>query len=179
MATPAGVNPIADPDGADCGIGQEGPVWFLAGTGGTTVTRTCTVPKGKSIGFALVTFLNDYPCPDASFEPAPGQTVEDFLAEGAAGIIDLTDTLTAELDGVAIADPYSYRVASGLFRFTAAGDMDTFDPCATGSPQLGVTDGFFLVLKPLAPGEHVLHFTGGISAFPFFMDVTWILTIEG
>jgi hypothetical protein len=35
-------------------MGQDGPVWFLAGTPGGPVTRDCTIPEGKQLYFPLV-----------------------------------------------------------------------------------------------------------------------------
>jgi hypothetical protein len=44
----ADVNPNLDDTGANCGQGQAGNVWFLAGTfGGDPVTRKCTIPSNK------------------------------------------------------------------------------------------------------------------------------------
>jgi hypothetical protein len=34
LSIPAATNPILDPDGENCELGQSGSVWFLAGTGG-------------------------------------------------------------------------------------------------------------------------------------------------
>src|ERR1044071_3518430 len=46
----------------DCGLGQSGSVWFLAGTAGQgPVTRSCTIPTGKALFFPIVTIVNDYP----------------------------------------------------------------------------------------------------------------------
>jgi len=55
FSIPAATNPAADTTGANCGEGQAGPVWFLAGTFiNTAVTRACTVPAGKALFFPLV-----------------------------------------------------------------------------------------------------------------------------
>ena len=72
LAIPASQNPIFDQTGADCGLGQNGGVWYLAGTTGGAVTRTCTIPAGKSIFFPIINVNNDYPCPDPGFQPPPG-----------------------------------------------------------------------------------------------------------
>jgi len=58
----------------DCSLGQSGSVWFLAGTAGQgPVTRSCTIPSGKALFFPIITYLNDYPCPDPNFQPPPGR----------------------------------------------------------------------------------------------------------
>src|SRR5262245_64614624 len=67
----------------DCGLGQSGSVWFLAGTAGQgPVTRSCTIPAGKALFFSIISYLNDYPCPDPNFQPPPGVTLEDWLTDG-------------------------------------------------------------------------------------------------
>ncbi len=60
---PLSRNPVYDLNGAYCGVGQHGPVWFLAGTsGGDPVSRSCTIPHNKLIFFPIINYLNDYPC---------------------------------------------------------------------------------------------------------------------
>jgi hypothetical protein len=58
---PAATNPVEDPTGESCHLGQQGPVWFLAGTFGGTVTRTCTIPEGKFLFFPIVNVPGDVP----------------------------------------------------------------------------------------------------------------------
>lgn len=53
LSAPTPVNPLVDPVGADCAAGQSGSVWFLAGTFGGAVTRTCNVPVGRSLFFPV------------------------------------------------------------------------------------------------------------------------------
>ena len=105
-----------DPTGANSFVGQSGPVWFLAGKSGdqVPVTREVVVPEGKHIFFPLINIINDYPCPDASFQPGPGQTLEQFLAEFAKAVIDTTVDLAAEIDGEPVENIYQYRAASKL-----------------------------------------------------------------
>src|ERR1051325_2933921 len=49
LAIPADENPLTDTTGEFCDVGQAGPVWFLAGTFGSSVERSCTIPAGKAI----------------------------------------------------------------------------------------------------------------------------------
>ena len=98
MSIPFNVSPATDKTGIHCGINQAGPVWFLGVPLGGTNTLNCTIPAGKVILAPAATFINDYPCPDPSFEPAIGQTLEDFLTQGVTPIIDSFST-AVELDG--------------------------------------------------------------------------------
>jgi len=85
---------------ANCSIGQSGPVWFLDVPGQAVVIRSCTVPAGKSIFFPILAVGNDYPCPpEFNFEPAPGQSLEDFLTEGARFLTDQVTELEVESTG--------------------------------------------------------------------------------
>ncbi len=154
MSIPANVNSAFD-DGTNCGINQEGPVWFLAGPIDPNFSRTCTIPHGKAILSPIVDFINDYPCPDPAFKPAAGQSLEDFLAAGIADLVSQTSG-QAILNGKPLK---ARRVTTNLFGFTGAASLSVLDSCVTGSPQVGVSDGYFFVIEPLPRGDHVLQIT--------------------
>ena len=158
-----------DPTGQFFAADQSGPVWFLEGGFGSQ-ERFNTLPLGTYLLCPLFVYLNDYPCPDPDFHPAPGQSMEDFLTEGARAVIDGITPPSMEVDGVAINNPTSYRATSGLFTFTGDLSMQAFDGCVTGTPQVGVSDGYLVLLKPLAPGAHTLRFSG-------FGDIVIHLTV--
>jgi len=174
---PAAQNPIQDTTGEFGSLNQSGPVWFLAGTFGTTVERTITIPEGKGIFFPIFNYFNDYPCPDPAFHPAPGQTLEAFLAEGAAAVIDSATALAVQVDGVELQDLFNYRAASHLVTFTADPSWLALDSCITpGQPQFGVADGYWVMHTPLPKGEHTIHIFA--TAGGFVPDVTYHLTIQ-
>ena len=182
LSFPIDQNPIMDPTGEFASQGQSGPVWFLAGTSGGTAERAVTIPAGKAIFFSMLNLINDYPCPDPNFQPAPGQTLEEFLTEGAAFFIDHTTVLFAEVDGVPLKNLFNYRATSGLFTFTGDPSLVSFDPCITGAPQQAVADGYWVMLAPLRRGAHTIRF-GGTEEFPefdfsFSVDVTFHITVE-
>jgi hypothetical protein len=165
----------------DCGLGQSDSLWFLAGTVGQgPVTRSCTIPTGKALFFPIIGYINDYPCPDPNFQPPPGQTLEQFLTEGAEAVINLVTQLEVVVDGQPLSDLFSYRATSRLFTFTADPSLVAFDSCVTGTEQYGVTDGYWILLNPLPPGAHtvffraVIDFGGGNT---FEVQVTYNLTI--
>jgi hypothetical protein len=177
LGLPVDKNPIMDPDGRFGALGQSGSVWFLAGTFSAKAERSVTVPTGKSIFFPLINIFNDYPCPDPTFQPPPGQTLEEFLAAGAAAFIDPTTEMTAEVDGVSLENLFDYRGISPLSAFTADPSWVVLDPCVTGRPQVGVSDGYWVMLTPLTPGKHTIHFTSATST-GFGLDVTCHLTVR-
>jgi hypothetical protein len=184
LSIPAAQNPLFDATGADCAVGQNGGRWFLAGTPGGVVTRSCTVPEGKKIFFPIVAVENDYPCPDPTFQPAPGQSLKDFLTNGTAsipGAVTMVNTaadLQASLDGTSIPILSAYRGTSNMYSF--AGDPSltpVFDPCITGSQQKAVSDGYWLLLAPLSTGQHTLQFGGSLFGNPP-ESATYDLTVQ-
>jgi len=177
---PAAKNPIQDTTGEFGSLNQSGPVWFLAGTFGETAKRTLTIPGGKGIFFPIFNTFYDYPCPEPPpFQPAQGQSLEDFLAALAAAYIDYATALAVQVDGVELQHPFNYRAASHLVTFTADPSWVTLDPCVTGTPQSGVSDGYWVMLAPLPKGEHTIHISAAaaVPGYPFNLDVTYHLTV--
>jgi hypothetical protein len=159
---PTGSNPLLDLTGASCGVDQEGPVWFLPSViPGAPVfqgERSCTIPHQRALLVQTAGFLNDYPCPDPTFQPAPGQSLYDFLIGPASAFIDTVYFFEVTLDGVPQPDMLRFRLASKDL-FQVRGDLSlqtTLDGCITGRPQPAVADGYVFMVKPLARGEHTL-----------------------
>jgi hypothetical protein len=161
LSIPVGADPNSDTEGVDCGVNQDGDVWFLAGPLAPGYSRTCVIPAGKAILSAVVAFIDDFPCPNPDFKPPAGQSLEAFLRADVGPYIDAVSLATATLDGKPLK---VRRVATGLFGFTGAASLSAYDPCITGSPQLGVSDGYWVTIDPPAPGTHTLHIR---SSSPF------------
>ena len=88
------------------------------------------------------------------------------------------------IDGVAVANILSYRVPSPQFTFTAPTPWIFGD---TGGAGTSVGDGYFLMLAPLAVGQHTLHFGGAFHFavaegdpfdFDASLDMTYHLTVR-
>jgi hypothetical protein len=154
LSIPLGVSPLNDTTGANCGINQKGPVWFLAAPGGGTLSTECTLPAGKALLSGLYDLYDDYPCPDPTFAPKPPQSLDAFLQNDAVQYIAPFVSGSASLDGKPVT---VRRVKSPLFEFTGAISLAAGDPCITGSPQLAVADGYYVFVDPLSPGRHVLR----------------------
>jgi len=199
-SVPAFANPIGPwvgitpqssyPRGYDCGTGQDrnSPVFFLAGTPGNAAERDCTIPARKMIFFPVINIGNEYPCPDHSFRPGPGQSLEQFLTIGyrpnfgARQFMDAPPPLKATLDGLALvpddlAKPPTtnpYRATSPMFRIRIDPTLATvnWDPCIMpGTEQSAVSDGYWIMLNPLTPGRHTLSFSGGTLSVIFNLTV--------
>lgn len=160
----------------DIGAGQSGPVWFLAGANnGLTSPRTGVVPAGKFLFFPMANAINDYPCPpEFNFEPDPGESLEDFLQRTGDDYLPALTDLFAQIDGTPLKNLANYRAISEMFTFTADPAATWFDPCITGKRQKGVAVGYWLLLAPLPPGQHTLHF----GAPSWGQDITYVLTVK-
>jgi hypothetical protein len=161
VSQPFAHNPLFDQTGADCANGQSGPVWFIPPIAGPHVfsgSRSCTIPFGKAILLDIGHDLNDYPCPPAfGFEPAPGESLYDFLIRTDLPIMNSVNELDVSLDGQPFSDVLGYRfISQQLLYFTGDPSMQAFDPCITGSLQPGIVDGFFMMFKPLDRGQHTI-----------------------
>jgi hypothetical protein len=181
VGQPFAHNPLFDQTGADCGNGQQGPVWFIPPIAGPHVfsgSRSCTIPAGKAILLDIGHDLNDYPCPPAfGFEPTPGESLYDFLIRTDLPIMDSVNLLDVSLDGQPFSDVLGYRfISPSLFYFTGDSSMQAFDPCITGTLQPAIVDGFFMMFKPLDPGQHtiVVHGTntfGDDKTFAYHLTI--------
>ena len=153
FSIPLSLNPN-DTATADPGQNQRGPVYFLANP--PIDGRTFDVPRHKAIAVLLSSVLNDYPCPDPTFQPAPGQSLFDFLTLGAAQADNVAD-IESSFDGEALSDLTSSHFTSHkLMHITGDLSLQVLDSCITGSPQPAVIEAYFMMIKPPRPGTHVL-----------------------
>lgn len=153
VSIPPGVTPAEDDEGLNRGINQPDGFWFVGGPVVPSFSRSCVIPAGRAIVVPLFAVFNDFPCPDLSFKPAPGQSLEVFLLAGIAPFIDGVSLVDAQLDARTLK---VRRVATPVFGFTGAAGLTGVDPCITGSPQLGVSDGHWVFIDPPPRGDHVL-----------------------
>jgi len=176
FSVPASQNPELV-DSADCGVGQTGPVFFIPGEQHDVYTRSCTVPARTPVLWPIWSLFNDYPCPDPTFQPAPGQSLEDFLAQGARAFDDAVKNLAATIDGKPV-DLSKVRYTTGLVSFTGDPSLTaTLDGCVTGSQQVGVADGWFVLLR-LSAGDHTLVVTATAPS-GHATSQTFLLHVQG
>jgi hypothetical protein len=173
LPIPSSTNPLNDKTGALCGQNQNGPVWFLPGSNLGPVVRNCTVPEGKAILFAALTS-------ECSFAEYPTDSTESQLRSCAINQ-DEGGIPHVSIDGVDLQALNTYKVQSPLFNFNFPKD-NVFG--APAGPTQAVSDGIFIILQPLRPGDHSLHFSGVVIANPtlgtqsFAIDVTYHLTVQ-
>ena len=94
---------------------------------------------------------------------------------------DNTIDLKASIDGKQLTNLEHYRVMSSLFNITIPQNNVLGLPA--GKTQM-ISDGFWMFLKPLAPGSHDVQFNGLTPGDPttgtnnFAVDVTYHLTVK-
>ncbi len=176
-------HPIA---GGPCAAGQTGDVFFVAGNFGGTETRTCTVPAGKALFFPI---LNSLCWPGPEKKGCDTYLTTADLTACAARIFDEgpARTMAVTLDGAPLTDLEAYRASTGRFSWPpppfpasewVAPLLGRIEANACGIPEgdrFGVSDGFWLMLRPLPPGAHVLRIAGRIAG-AIDLDVTYQLT---
>jgi hypothetical protein len=177
---PSDANPVVDLTGELAGLGQSGPVWFLAGTFGQTTTRTVTVPRGKTLFFPIIniTWIN---IPELGDNPWSDEQ-RDFAREFIAPFIDNAFNLSCQIDGVEVANIENYRSTTqdgGEYMVSFPENGLWGLPAGDYGPT--VDDGIYLMVAPLRPGRHIIHFTAaseGSFAGSFALDVTYDLTVK-
>lgn len=144
-------NPAADPTGKNCGLKQTGPVWFLPGTFGGINERTCTIPAGKAILLSAINVMCSYAEHHLKTEPE--------LRACAKADQDKVTATSIAVDGVQL-NPV--RLQSPLFTVTLPPNN------ALGlKPQTtpAISDGYWVFLQPLPPGNHTIHSSGSLVDF--------------
>jgi hypothetical protein len=144
-------NPMLDQTGEDCAQAQNqtGPVWFLAGTSGGSAERICTIPAGKAILIPIINAI--YTRTASETEEEMRTTIKEY--------IDTVTTLEASIDGVPLQNLSNYRVQSLAFNVTLPKDNVIGEPEGT---YLAVSDGYWVFLEPLPPGEHEIRLHAAI-----------------
>jgi hypothetical protein len=171
------INPYFDTTGSLCNEGQGGPVFYLVGspTGATLTTRYCTVPAGKAL---LIPLINGE-C--STIEP--GGFHIDNASQGhtcAEAWVDGLGTISMTIDGYRVKDLTSYRFQSPFYYFNVPPD-NNFTGTVGPTEAWSVSDGYWVMVKPLKPGVHVIHvyakMVGGLQAGAI-QNFTYVLTIQ-
>ena len=198
LSYPAPVNPLLDTTGAFSHLGDRGPVFFLAATTGTVgnhqVSRTVTIMSDQAVFFPVMPFITW----GAISAYTPG-TYPNLLrdAEETAGIEPSgaapNTTLLLTLNGSPLPLPektpslFDFRQTSpNLFNlFVPANNAFGFTTSLYPGNFPSVSDGWWVLLKPLPVGHYTLRFRGdttGIGAYaaspPFFTDTTYKIIVR-
>jgi hypothetical protein len=181
---PLADNPITDPDGSRGGADYQpqGPVWYLAGTFGGPAERWVEIPTDTSLLFPIINW--DVWSPEdcwwmgASVEPNPctaGQLqafFNDFFTNHVTGLL-------VTVDGEAVPNLFAHRAISGPFTLPIYPDTLWTDFGYTaGARYPNLSDGYYVMLKPLAPGEHVVAFAAEVDNNPGQQVTYHLLVVE-
>ena len=180
------VNPFTElgQDGCDAGLQDNSKLLFLVGSAKDNVTgfpeHECGIPQGTSILFPIVNVL----CDDLEVNTPFFAQTEQGQRICANNLLDNYYNLTLEIDGYEVQNLEQYRIDSpaGGFEFTAVPNNPVAIPAGNGT---GVSDGFWILLKPLKPGEHTITFSGAIDfrdvpglGFIFEAGATYFLDVQ-
>ncbi len=172
---PVDAHPLLDT--ADGSAGQTGPVWFLGGVFGSgPVERTLTIPAGKALFFPILNqgyFLTD------------DTDTEEASREFTNAVLDHVVTSFAEIDGRPVYHLDRFRTESALFNVGPLPENNLFG-LDQGTVIPTVDEGIYLLLLPLSPGEHTIHFGGEVFVpedvlgfeYGFTQDVTYHIIVE-
>jgi hypothetical protein len=178
LPIPSSTNPMLDKTGAFGHLGQQGPVWFLAGVwGGGSAERFCAVPKRKHILFSILNNIwIQTPLDD------PKLREPDWRRLTTVGPPPLNGSqLEATLDGKPIIfNPNTpiIRSQSPVFFMARPFPLDNIfgqKPSDLGTGPI-VSDGFWVMLPPLSPGLHTLCFKASGQGVTY-QEVTYHLTV--
>jgi hypothetical protein len=143
---PEATNPVADRTGQHCARNQPDDVWFLAGTFGGSVKRTCRVPAGRRIVAPLVNLV-----------AGSSADCADFMADARG---------SAALDGTKLKP--ERRAGDDVLVDAAAGNALGFE---TGRVS-GTACGLWVRFGPLPAGKHTLKIRGAAADFAVAVDYT-------
>jgi hypothetical protein len=170
-------------EGCDVGLQENGKLLFLVGTSKNFTTypdngfpvHECEIQKGTQILFPIVNTVCDTLEVNTPFFGA-NETTQRICANN---IANTAFDLHANIDGFEVKNPEQYRVDSpaGGFTLTAVDNNPVGIPPGNGT---AVQDGFWILLKPLKPGEHVISFSGAFdeTLVPGEFGATYILDIQ-
>ncbi len=195
-------NLLVAPDGhVDCGFGQtSNKVWFLAGTFTSTAApgqptalaanRQCTVPRGTKLFFPIVNAEQDNVDATNDKNPPTHYNVAQ-LAAAAKGFMDPVRGMRAWIDGKSVPGLSNtattpFRVKSPLFSYCVPSRRNSLYaaigadvPAGRIPPPGAKADGAFVMLRPLSPGVHHLHWVGGVPGPDgFSQDIRYTITVK-
>jgi hypothetical protein len=180
LPIPKNVNPLEDRTGAMCNYGKNGQnetktIFYLTGNSGGNTVKTCKIPTG--LGLFIPVLAGEF-----SQGESKGSTVED-LNMTAKSDQESMQNLVLSING----KPIPEGVLRNYAKLT--GDFDTIFPDnavygANPGPSKAVADGYYVITKPLPPGNYDIIFSGripsepGSTEPPFSTQSTYHLIVE-
>jgi hypothetical protein len=155
----------------------QGNTWFLAGTEGGSAeetVRTCTVPAETQLFFPIVsaTFFITFP-PDEN-----KQVARDYVKNFIRAVEEDPDlSIVVTVDGEEISSDQIVRAKTSFFPLTFPEDNLYANFGVEAGTYQTITNGLWLTLPPLPPGEHTIHFELSAPNADVFQNNTYHLTV--
>ncbi len=190
---PFSLHPLTDETGANAGQGQVDPVWFIGGEFATPfgapdghAERTMTIPKGRALFFPIANNEQDnITCNAPDYVPLSPSELANYFQTPRYDVRDVYCTV----DDVTVVDSpdgdaaQRFRAKSSAFSFLLTADSIASNLC--GAPPVATlvdpaySDGLWVMLAPLAPGEHTVTFGAQFPPYPggWRLDITYHITV--
>ncbi len=157
-------SPLNDKTGDFAATGQHGKVWFLAGNGGGVDERVITIPADVSLLVPVLTAIYF----DEGLEPG---LTEEAMRAALDEFMSGATTLEVSLDHQPLPRRAMTRAQSEVFpTFFPENNLLAEIGVLKGVYPLSVADGYYLMLKPLSSGTHVLKIRGGTADFMSYVE---------
>lgn len=179
ISFPNGASPITDPTGALSSLGDQGEVFFLAGTISGPANRVATVREGQTLLLPIEFVVSPI--------PLFGNSEAEVRADAAATIGEASD-LFVTIDGSPAPLPPTTSSLLDFYQTTPPGTFPLTIPDDNifGAP-VGTFDsvavGYWVMLEGLSVGVHTLHFGGHFEGTPSLgyppidTDITYTVTV--
>jgi hypothetical protein len=186
---PADRHPFFDETGTNAYAEQPDPVFYLVGVNNrsNTAARAVSILEQTYLFFPVINFQSFSEGQD------PWGTIKEEICNGDLEIATCVTALSGSLDD----QPFTNLLyttgqpVTNLFdHLERSPEFAVWMPLTnnivqywgfnfTGFADPSVADGYWLMLAPLPPGQHVLHFWGAVGApFNFSTDVTYSITVQ-
>jgi hypothetical protein len=143
-------------------------------TWGSKEERSCTIPSGKSLLISPIEAI----CTPVD---TPGVKTEEDMRQCTKDDQDKVNLVSVTVDGIEVPGVSEYRFQSPLFNLTLPENNVVGVPA---QETQGVSDGYFVMLKPLPKGEHEIRSVGSLTEVTvqgtqnFASDVTYHIIVE-
>lgn len=169
LSIPMVESPAMDTTGEKSSVGQADPnVWFLTSTMGIRAERTVRIPSGKAVLFPVINVTI------SNAEDPTLITDTDMISFVKSHMNDIVEK-RANIDGEDLFISERFRVQSPPFNFS-------FPPNnifgAQAGPTRGVSDGYWIFLKPLHRGIHSIRTYGSCMSGKIQISTNMKLIID-
>ncbi len=148
-------HPVVTEGPVDCSYGQSGRVWFLAGTTGGDVERSCRIPVGKPLFYPIlnVSYINSEPNECGRPEGCTVEEKRDVLTW-------LFDTFPCNFYSTVDGVP-TVQIRTQSPPFPVVTNNNVFVGPGITDDEV-VSEGAWVLLPPLSRGKHTIEFGGSL-----------------